>query len=165
MIDVMLIDDDIAIRDYMRDIIDWNGLELRLACEAGDSETARELYQLHRPKIVITDINIPIISGLELAKEFVAADQEVRIIVITGYGDFDNVRDTVNLGAIDLLAKPILPAEINSSLQKAIDHFEQMRRRHHTEQILGELLAENQTLLQEHNPQTAHIHMHCLRYK
>lgn len=149
MIDVMLIDDDIAIRDYMRDIIDWNGLDLRLACEAGDSETARELYQLHRPKIVITDINIPIISGLELAKEFVAADQEVRIIVITGYGDFDNVRDTVNLGAIDLLAKPILPAEINSSLQKAIDHFEQMRRRHHTEQILGELLAENQTLLQE----------------
>ena len=149
MIDVMLIDDDVAIRDYMRDIIDWKGLGLRLTCEAGDSETARELYQLHRPKIVITDINIPIISGLELAKEFVAMDQEVRIIVITGYGDFDNVRDSVNLGAIDLLAKPIVPDEINGSLQRAIDHFAQIRRRLHTAQALSELLTENKALLQE----------------
>lgn len=149
MIDVMLIDDDVAIRDYMRDIIHWKKLGLHLACEAGDSETARELYQLHRPKIVITDINIPIISGLDLAKEFVAADKEVRIIVITGYGDFDNVRDSVNLGAIDLLSKPIVPAEINGSLQKAIGHFEQMRRRLSTEQALSELLMENKALLQE----------------
>lgn len=149
MIDIMLIDDDVAIRDYMRDIIDWKALNLRLVCEAGDSETARELYQLHRPKIVITDINIPIISGLELAKEFIAMDKEVRIIVITGYGDFENVRDSVNLGAIDLLSKPILAAEINASLHKAVDHFEQMRRRLHTEQALSELLTENKALLQE----------------
>ena len=63
MIDVMLIDDDVSIRDYLRDVILWEELGLRLSCEAGDSETARELYQLHRPKIVVMDINIPIISG------------------------------------------------------------------------------------------------------
>ena len=98
MLEVMLIDDDVAIRDYMRDLIDWNGLNLHLACEAGDSETARELYSLYRPQIVITDINIPLISGLELAKEFVRADRNVRIIVITGYGNFDDVRDSVRRG-------------------------------------------------------------------
>lgn len=149
MIDVMLIDDDVAIRDYMRHIIDWNRLGLRLTCEAGDSETARELYLLHHPKIVITDINIPIISGLELAKEFVAADKEVRIIIITGYGDFENVRDSVSIGAIDLLAKPITADEINGTLQKAIDHFAQIRRQLYTEQAMSELLTENQALLQE----------------
>ena len=149
MIDVMLIDDDVAIRDYMRDIIDWERLELRLVCEAGDSETARELYQLHHPQIVITDINIPIISGLELAKEFIAADKEVRIIVITGYGDFEDVRDSISLGAVDLLSKPIRPEEINGTLQKAINHFAQIRRQFYTEQALNELLKENQSLLQE----------------
>lgn len=149
MMDVMLIDDDVAIRDYLRDIIAWEQLGLRLRCEAGDSETARELYQLHRPKIVITDINIPIISGLKLAKEFAAADPEVRIIVITGFGDFENVRDSVLLGAVDLLAKPIVPRELHESLQKAVDHFSRLRRQHHTELALGELLAENQSLLRE----------------
>ncbi|MCI8417404.1 MAG: AraC family transcriptional regulator [Lachnospiraceae bacterium] len=149
MIDVMLIDDDVSIRDYLRDVILWENLGLRLSCEAGDSETARELYQLHRPKIVVMDINIPIISGLELAKEFVAMNRDVCILVITGYGDFDNVRDSVNVGAIDLLAKPIVPAEINASLRHAVDRFTQMRRRYRTQQALSELLTENQGLLQE----------------
>lgn len=149
MIEVMLIDDDIAIRDYMRDLIDWSGLNLHLACEAGDSETARELYQLYRPQIVVTDINIPIISGLELAREFIKEDRNVRIIVITGYGNFDDARDTVSLGAIDLLTKPIRAEEMNGALQKAIDHFETLRRQRYTEQTLNELLTENRTLLQE----------------
>ncbi len=149
MIDVMLIDDDVSIRDYLRDVILWEELGLRLSCEAGDSETARELYQLHRPKIVVMDINIPIISGLELAKEFVAMNRDVCILVITGYGDFDNVRDSVNVGAIDLLAKPIVPAEINESLRHAVERFTQMSRRYHTQQALSELLTENQALLQE----------------
>ena len=50
MIDLMLIDDDVPIRDYMRSVIDWGRLGLRLVCEAGDSETARELYLLHGPR-------------------------------------------------------------------------------------------------------------------
>ena len=149
MLEVMLIDDDVAIRDYMRDLIDWNGLNLHLACEAGDSETARELYSLYRPQIVITDINIPLISGLELAKEFVRADRNVRIIVITGYGNFDDVRDSVGLGAIDLLTKPIRAEEIEGALRKAIGHFNELRRQRYTEQTLSELLTENRSLLQE----------------
>ena len=149
MIDVMIIDDDLAIREYLRDVVDWTGLDLRLICEAGDSETARELYLLYKPKIVITDINIPIISGLELAKEFSAADREVHIIVITGFGDFESVRASVNVGAIDLLEKPIVPDEINASLQRAAERLTQLRRQRHTEQALHELLDENRSLLQE----------------
>lgn len=149
MLRVMLIDDDVMIRDYLRDVISWNELGLELACEAGDSETARELFLLHQPEIVITDINIPIISGLGLAKEFVAQNADVRIIVITGYGYFEDVRDSVSLGAVDLLSKPITPEEINASLRKAADHFAQRRRRYHTERALGELLAENRDMLRE----------------
>lgn len=149
MINVMLIDDDAMIRNYLRDVIQWDKLHLRLCCEAGDSETARELYALHRPKIIVTDINIPIISGLELAKEFVAADKDIHIIVITGYGDFDNVRDSISLGAVDLLSKPIHPEEINASLRKAVNRFAQLQRQYHTEQALSGLLAENRSLLQE----------------
>jgi len=148
MINAMLIDDDAMIRDYLRDVIQWDKLHLKLCCEAGDSESARELYQLHHPKIIITDINIPIISGLELAKEFVAQDKDVHIIVITGYGDFENVRESVSLGAVDLLSKPIDPAEINESLRKAVKRFSTLQRQYHTESVLSDLLSENRELLQ-----------------
>ena len=148
MINAMLIDDDAMIRDYLRDVIQWDRLHLNLCCEAGDSESARELYQLHHPKIIITDINIPIISGLELAKEFIVQDKDVHIILITGYGDFENVRESVSIGAIDLLSKPIDPAEINESLQKAVRRFTLLQRQYHTESALSSLLSENRELLQ-----------------
>ena len=89
------------------------------------------------------------VSGIELAKEFLKTDNELRIIVITGYSEFDYVRDAVALGAIDLLLKPIGPEDINASLKKAADHFAHLRRRHHTERVLRHLLTENQSLLQE----------------
>ena len=95
MFDVMLIDDDFPVRGYLREVISWEKLQLRLVCEAGDSETARELYHLYRPDIVITDISIPIVSGLDLAKEFIRENADLRIIVITGFGDFKNVRESV----------------------------------------------------------------------
>ena len=56
MYSVMIIDDDIMIRERLKNIIDWEKLSLKLVAEAGDSDTAMELYLLHRPKIVISDI-------------------------------------------------------------------------------------------------------------
>ena len=64
MYKVMIIDDEPTIRERLKNIISWKELSLAFSCEAGDSNTARELFFLHRPSIVITDINIPLISGL-----------------------------------------------------------------------------------------------------
>ena len=150
MIKVMIIDDDSPIRSYLRNIIQWEALGLQLVCEAGDSENARELYYLHRPRIVITDINIPVISGLELAKEFIKEDRNVRIIVITGFSDFKYAKDAISLGAIDLISKPILQEEINTSLKKAIAHFKALRQQLKTANALNNLLSDHQNVLREH---------------
>ena len=149
MYSVMLIDDDLMIRDYLRSVIEWDRLDLRLVCEAGDSETAKDYFQLYKPEIVITDISIPIISGIELAKEFIREDNELRVIVITGLNDFDYIRSSVSLGAIDLLSKPISAEDINQSLEKATSQLRKMRQQEHTSQALNKLLSENQTELRE----------------
>ena len=81
---VMIIDDDENVRRRLKSLIDWDGLSAQLVCEAKDSDTAKELFLLYRPKIVITDINIPVISGIDLAEELQQEDAEVRFIVITG---------------------------------------------------------------------------------
>lgn len=127
MYDVMIIDDDQFIRDRLKKIIDWERIGINLVCEAQDSDSARELFLLHRPKIIITDINIPIISGLDLANEIVLIDPDVRFIVITGFTDFEYVKSSVKLGVIDLISKPLLPEDINESLQKTVAYFNKLR--------------------------------------
>lgn len=82
MYKTMIIDDDAAVRERLKDIIDWQGLSLELVCEAGDSDTALEMYLLYRPKIIISDISIPRISGLELAEAMRKEDADMETLAI-----------------------------------------------------------------------------------
>ena len=149
MYDVMIIDDDQFIRDRLKSIIDWEEIGIRFVCEAQDSETARELFLLHHPKILITDIHIPIISGLELAQEFAVTDPEVRFIIITGYSDFEYAKSTVKLGAIDLISKPIMPDDINASLKKVVAYFEKLKSEQNSSLNMNLLLKESLPMLRE----------------
>ena len=142
MYDVMLIDDDLTVRQRLRAMIDWKALGLRVVCEATDSDSAMDLYLLHRPKIVITDICIPIISGLELADAIAALDPDVRFIVITGYTDFEYAKHSVRLGAVDLLSKPIFPEDLTRSLQKALDYFYSKREAFQRHAALNRIVSD-----------------------
>jgi len=143
MYSVMIIDDDEKIRARLRSMIDWEHLPIEFACEAADSDTARDLYLLYRPKIIITDIFIPIITGLDLAEELAKLDPEIRFIVITGYDDFDHAKRAVKLGAVDLLSKPLFPETINESLKKAVAYFEKLQKDRASIESLQELLKNN----------------------
>lgn len=149
MYDLMIIDDDKAIIDHLKSMIEWDRLGLSLVCEAEDSDTALELYLIHHPKIIITDINIPTISGLKLAQKLNEIDPEIRFIIITGYNDFEYVKDSVALGAVELLSKPLLPHEVNGSLQKAIFYFDDLRSKQASAMALQQLLDENTPMLRE----------------
>jgi len=143
MYSVMIIDDDAKIRSRLKSMIDWDHLPVEFACEAADSDTARDLYLLYRPKIIITDIFIPIITGLDLAEELAKLDPEIRFIVITGYDDFDHAKRAVKLGAVDLLSKPLFPEAINESLKKAVAYFEKLQKDRASIESLQELLKNN----------------------
>lgn len=149
MFDIMIIDDDMQIRERLKSIIDWESLPIRLVCEAADSETAEELWLIHRPKIIITDISIPIISGLDLAAKLQKEDPELQFIVITGFNDFDFVRKSVNVGAVDLLSKPIFPDAINASLKKAVSYFRKKQEEQSSVAFLQRLVTKNLPQMQE----------------
>ena len=149
MYDVMIIDDDQFIRDRLKSFIKWDDIGIRLVCEAADSDTARELFMLNRPKILITDINIPIISGLELAQEISAIDEEVRFIVITGFSDFEYVKSSVKLGAVDLISKPISPVDINESLKEAVAFFEKLKSEQISSKKMEILIEDNLPTIRE----------------
>lgn len=145
----MIIDDDRLIHERLKNMIEWEANGVHLVCEAQDSDTALELFTLHRPKIVITDIQIPIISGLDLAKEILKISSQVRFIIITGYSDFKYVQASVRLGAVDLISKPILPDEINASIKKATEHFENLKHDHISSQNIELLITQNRPMFQQ----------------
>lgn len=149
MYGVMIVDDEAPIREWIKSLIPWQALGLRLSAEAGDSDTAWESFQAQRPKIVITDVNIPFISGLELARKIAALDPDVRFIVITGYFDFNAVQDSVKLGAVDLISKPIVPEELTQSLQKCIAYFSARIQEQRRSETLCAMLAESRGMLME----------------
>lgn len=140
---VMIIDDDENVCQRLKSIIDWIGLGATFVCDARDSETAMELYMLHRPKIIITDINIPVISGLELAQQLQKEDPELCFIVITAYNDFEHIQKAFELQTISLLCKPIKPEEINEALHKCITHIEQLREKRLSVSALQQMLDRN----------------------
>ena len=143
MIKVMIIDDEENTRERLKSIIDWKGLSASLVCEAKDSDTAMELYILHRPKIVITDINIPVKSGLELAIDLQEIDPEIRFIVITGYNDLDLIKPAFELQTVNILRKPIQAEEINGNILKAIRQIEEARESINSFSKLQQVLMEN----------------------
>ena len=149
-LNVMIVDDEQDIHAYLKQIIDWEGMDLQLVCEAEDAVAARELFAIHHPQIVFMDVCIPSFdggTGLNLAREFCGVDPDTRVIVITGFADFSYAQQALTVGAVDLLLKPLQPVEVSRSLQKAKDFFEEKRQRLLSQSALKHLISENADLL------------------
>lgn len=149
-LNVMIVDDEQDIHEYLKQVIDWDAMNLTLVCEADDSVAAREQFLLHRPQIVFMDVCIPSYegeTGLDLAREFCTNNPDTRVIVITGYADFNYAQQALSVGAVDLLLKPLQPVEVNRSLQKSIAFFEERKQRLLSQSALKHLISENADLL------------------
>ncbi|WP_180272621.1 response regulator transcription factor [Konateibacter massiliensis] len=111
-IKVLLVDDEKLERVLIRNGFDWEGNGFEIVGEAGSGEEAME-YMLHRkPQIVLTDISMPHMDGLELSEKILKEDPSCRIIIVTGYREFDYARRAVKIGVEDFLLKPVNIDEI-----------------------------------------------------
>ena len=146
---VMIVDDDRAIRDHLKEIIPWKSLDLRLVAEAAEGEEAQALFLQEEPHIVITDINIPLVDGIELARRFFHGEKDVQIILITGYGSLDKAREAIKAGTIDFLLKPLETGELLNALKKAVENLNRKTEELAKLQRMEEILKENLPILQE----------------
>lgn len=99
----------------------------RKAYLAEDGEAAWELYKKHKPDILLLDINMPRLDGLELAKRIRENDKSTKIIILTAYADQEKLLLATELHLTKYLQKPIKRNELKETLQKAVDELEQER--------------------------------------
>ncbi|MFD2876890.1 response regulator [Paenibacillus rhizoplanae] len=121
---LMLIDDDVPMLEYVEYLLGSLGLDLQLVASAYSSEDALEQFHDVLPDLVIIDIGLPGMDGLELAAAFRITKPEVRLIFLTCYEDFHYSKRAIQLEADDYLIKDELsPEQLKDSLGKAMSRF------------------------------------------
>ncbi|SCY24691.1 two-component system, response regulator YesN [Lachnospiraceae bacterium XPB1003] len=125
MIRVFLVEDESTIRETLKSSVPWEACGYTFAGEASDGEMALPLIRTARPDVLITDIRMPFMDGLSLSKLVLKEFPDIRIIIISGYDDFEYARQAVEIGAEQYLLKPITKAALVKVLDETREKIEQ----------------------------------------
>lgn len=120
MYKVMIVDDEPLILKGLRAIIDWQQLGLQITSQAASGEQAMEAFLEEETDIIITDIRMPGMSGLKLIETVRSIDPGVKFIVLSGYDDFQYVKEGMKFGIENYLLKPIDVEELEATLRAVI---------------------------------------------
>lgn len=116
---VLIVDDEISVRLGLRNMIPWQEHGFEIVGEADNGLTAMDMLKKTNPDILITDLKMPVIDGIELIKRVSQMNFKGEILVLSNYDDFELVRDSMKYGAKDYLMKLTLtPNELLNSLQE-----------------------------------------------
>ncbi|THE11405.1 response regulator [Bacillus timonensis] len=116
----IIIDDEKHVRDGLLLLADWKRFGINTIFEAKDGEEAVNLINEHQPAIIFTDMRMPKRDGISLLKWIHASGIFSKTIVVSGYDDFEYMRNAIFYKSFDYLLKPIEPDVLNETLEKAI---------------------------------------------
>jgi len=126
---VLIADDEPKIRKGMKNSIDWGSLGMEVAAEAGDGEIALEKALILRPDLLLVDICMPFLNGLELISRLRDALPDSLVIVVTGHDEFAYAQQAVRLNVFDYILKPIVHDQLCDVLRRAGDALATARRK------------------------------------
>lgn len=121
---VLLVDDEKHVRECIDLLVDWSEWQVSDVYEAENGSEAIALMKRFHPEIVFTDIRMPITDGLGLIEWISKEAPGTKVVVISGYNDFEYVRQAMKNGAFDYLLKPIKPQQLYEVLGKVVQAYE-----------------------------------------
>ncbi|AIQ40598.1 helix-turn-helix domain-containing protein [Paenibacillus sp. FSL R7-0297] len=147
MYSVMLVDDDYPVLDFLSAMIPWNelGLTLHSACKNG--LVALEKAQAGMPDIVITDIGMPYMDGIELIRELKLMNEDLRVVVLSCMDDFTYAQQAVKLMVSDYILKEMMSRELITGLLQEIGDDLRRRDAERAQTLKWKSMAENQKVL------------------
>ena len=124
---VFLVDDEIVVREGIRESFPWEETPYVLVGEAPDGEMALPMIRDTNPDIVITDIRMPFMDGIELCRIMRAQMPWIGVVVLSGYDEFEYARQCIQLGVREYLLKPINSEALKGALDKVSSQLEAER--------------------------------------
>ncbi|MCR5526324.1 MAG: response regulator [Lachnospiraceae bacterium] len=149
MVKLFLVEDEIIMRDGIKKHIDWKGEDIEFVGEASDGELAYPLILKTKPDIVVTDIKMPFMDGLQLSKMIKKDNPDIHIIILSGYDEFTYAQEAVSIGVDEYLLKPISPSNLLVSIKKLKTKIENERSSSDQVDWSKEALAEKNAIEQQ----------------
>lgn len=116
ILSVFLADDEKIIRNGTKKLLEQLGLGVEICGESENGHDALPMIRKLNPDILITDLKMPFVGGIELSKAVKAELPQTEIIVLTGYDEFDYAREALRTGIFDFLLKPVSAEELKQSM-------------------------------------------------
>lgn len=113
---VLVVDDEFELRRALIERVDWAGAGFEVVGEAENGVEALDMIETLEPDLILTDIKMPMISGLELAKRVRELRPATQIVILSGYDSFEYARAAIDYNIISYLLKPISSAEMSNEL-------------------------------------------------
>lgn len=133
MLKVFFVDDEVSMRAGIRNNIQWDTSGFTLAGEAPDGEMALSLMQDIAPDILITDVKMPFMDGLELARHIRRSMPWIKIVILSGHDEFEYARQAITVGVEEYLLKPITSAKLFETLSRVARKIEEETERENAE--------------------------------
>jgi two-component system response regulator YesN len=115
---LIIVDDEYSTRNGLKVCMEWEKYGIQVVGEADNGRKGLELAELIQPDIVITDVKMPIMDGIEMAKQLKARNRDVKIVFVSGYDDIEYLKNAMKMDAIDYILKPVNLAELSDVIVK-----------------------------------------------
>jgi two-component system, response regulator, stage 0 sporulation protein F len=112
---ILIVDDQYGIRILLNEVFQKEGYT---TFQAANGVQALDIVQKHAPDLVLLDMKIPGMDGIEILKRIKEINQDIRVIIMTAYGELDMIQETKELGAIMHFAKPFDIDELRAAVKK-----------------------------------------------
>lgn len=127
MIKVLVVDDEHFVRKGIVLETDWSALGCGVVAEAENGYEALEAVRRYRPDLIISDIRMPKLDGIQMLKTLREEGNPVRVIFLTAYSEFEYAREALKLFAFDYLLKPFEDGELEAAVMRAREQIEAER--------------------------------------
>ena len=118
MLSLAIIDDEYFLRLGIPEIIDWNAMGITIVGEAANGEDGLALVRSRKPDIILLDIQMPIMNGLAMMEALREESITAKIVVLSGYNDFEYAQIALQNGAVDYLLKPLTRENLVAAMER-----------------------------------------------
>lgn len=149
MYKTVIIDDEPIIRKGIKSVLNWEQLGCTICGEASDGQQGYELIERLRPEIIITDIKMPQMDGLTMVRSIRSLLPESRIIILTGYRDFDYAYQAIKLEAFDFILKPTRIEQLYDVVRRAVQSLKEQTTADSETERMKQLYEKNLPVIRE----------------
>lgn len=146
---VFLVEDEIVTREGIRDNVNWGAVGFEFCGEAPDGEIALPRIEETQPDVLITDIKMPFMDGLQLSKIIREHMPWVKIIILSGHNEFEYAQSAVKLGVTEYLLKPVSANDLHQVLAGLSDTLDQEKKERENLRTLQTKVDSNLVLSRE----------------